>query len=286
MRYVAPARNDLPEGVFEHPGFAALAPYRDLLDGAEWPNIQVLEARLGPLRHEHTGRALRFVAQDDALLRDGLHYEARIFSEGRIATRTENWHDLLNALIWARYTALKSAVNARYVSGFPAGVDRERSRAQMAITHFDEAGVVVHVSDPARLAAWDRHDWPAFFRLAPGADRWDVSVTVFGHALLEHLLSPHQLLVGKAVVVFGGPAEQALSRAATAISNGAILNDPQELRPLPLSGIPGWFGEQTATFYQSAACFRPLRPGRCYPAPLDGTARPYDALAVCPSGSD
>lgn len=270
MRYQAPARADLSDGVFAHPGFAALSPYRDLLDGLSWPSVGALNDRLGPLRHTQTGRELRFVAQDESLLADGQHYEGRIFSNGLIATRAENWHDLLNALIWREHTALKSAVNARYVGEFPAGVARERSRAQMAITHFDEAGVLVHLNDSARLAAWDRHDWPTFFQTTPGLDQWDVTITVFGHALLEHLLSPHQLLVGKAMVILGGRPERAVTEATEAISRGLALSDPQELRPLPLSGIPGWHAGQTASFYALAPCFRPLRFGRSYPKPLDG----------------
>ncbi|AVP99040.1 DUF3025 domain-containing protein [Ahniella affigens] len=270
MRYLAPARADVLDSVFAHPGFQALSPHRSLFAGPVWPTIEQIDLQLGTIRHGQSGRTLQFVLQNEELLADGLHYEQRIFGKGQIATRPGSWHDLFNALIWREYTGLKSALNERYVADFPAGVDRERSRAQMAITHFDEAGVVVHLSDPARLSAWDRHDWPAFFRPAPETGRWDVSVTVFGHALLEHLLAPHQLLVGKALVVFGGTPEQALPLAASAISSSLVLNDPQELRPLPLSGIPGWHAGQTAAFYETAACFRPLRDGRSYPLPLDG----------------
>jgi hypothetical protein len=91
------------------------------------------------------------------------------------------------------------------------------------------------------------------------------------------------LLVGKALAVVDadgshalarpGPQEQAgccaLERVGAAIAASEVLNDPQELRPLPLSGIPGWHPASDADgFYASAACFRPLRPGRSYPAPL------------------
>ncbi|MEO6364534.1 MAG: DUF3025 domain-containing protein [Luteimonas sp.] len=51
----------------------------------------------------------------------------------------------------------------------------------------------------------------------------------------------------------------------------ALLVDPQDLRPLPLSGIPGWnLANEGQDFYREAACFRPLREGRTYPLPLNG----------------
>jgi hypothetical protein len=61
----------------------------------------------------------------------------------------------------------------------------------------------------------------------------------------------------------------AIAQVAKGIAQERALLDPQELRPLPLSGIPGWFdGAQDDRFYREAACFRPLRPGRSYPAPM------------------
>ncbi|NMW24675.1 DUF3025 domain-containing protein, partial [Rhodanobacter denitrificans] len=40
------------------------------------------------------------------------------------------------------------------------------------------------------------------------------------------------------------------------------------LRPLPLSGIPGWHPENAGeTFHRGAACYQPRRAGREYPPP-------------------
>jgi hypothetical protein len=56
---------------------------------------------------------------------------------------------------------------------------------------------------------------------------------------------------------------------AQAIGACRVLRDPLELRPLPLSGIPGWHpGNVDEAFHQAAPCYRPLRQGRTYPAPL------------------
>jgi hypothetical protein len=63
-----------------------------------------------------------------------------------------------------------------------------------------------------------------------------------------------------------GP-ELAVDRIGDAVRAGEAMNDPQELRPLPLSGIPGWHPDTCdPAFYATADCFRPLRAGRRYPA--------------------
>ena len=59
------------------------------------------------------------------------------------------------------------------------------------------------------------------------------------------------------------------SRIAEGIASGELLNDPQELRPIPLTGIPGWHPEHAADdFFTRVPCFRPKCAGRQYPSPL------------------
>jgi hypothetical protein len=266
MRFIAPARGEVDAAVFERPPLADWREFEPLLGGAEWPSVAAIDA----LRAAAPGSAgiPRFVAQTPALLSDGLHYEQRIVERAEVATRAENWHDLFNALIWLRHPALKAALNRRQVDEIAKIGTKARTRAQCALTHFDEAGVVVALTDPALLALWDAHDWHGLFWRERAA--WSdgrVEIIVFGHALLEHALWPSQLLVGKALVVAAYDA--AADRAAAAIEARALLNDPQELRPLPLSGIPGWHADNAReTFYFEAPCFRARREGRSYPPPL------------------
>ena len=275
MRYVAPDRAAVAAGTFEHPAYARVVAHRDLLAGTEWPDLDVLNEQMGVRVHPASGVPLRFVPQDPALLRDGLHYETRILERGEIATRACNWHDLINALIWIEHTALKAALNLRQARDVACTGSKGRTRGQCALTHFDEAGVLVLVRDPQLLACWDRHDWHELFwsRRASWSDAAaPIEVVVFGHALLEHLLRPHQLLVGKALVasaaVSGASLADAECQVACGISDGRLLADPQELRPLPLSGIPRWHEHNGGeAFYREAECVRALRPGRRYPAP-------------------
>lgn len=268
MRFRAPARAEVDPERFAHPVFAGYHRHLDLLTAQDWPTLSRLNEGLACVDTD-----LRFVEQDADLLADGLHYEQRIADQGRIATRSGNWHDLLNALIWIEHAPLKRALNARQVADIAQVGPRQRTRAQCALTHFDEAGVLVLLAGEVSslLAAWDRHDWQAVF--VDQAPLWkrQIELVVFGHALLEHALVPGASLVGKCLLVEVGtvPSAQRLTGIADAIAAGRTLNDPQELRPLPMLGLPGWHpraGEPA--FYQEHASFQPIRPGRLYPPPL------------------
>ncbi|WNH54781.1 DUF3025 domain-containing protein [Stenotrophomonas oahuensis] len=252
-------RAEVAAATFDHPLFAQIAEFRDLLTGPEWPSVPSLDRRLA------LGDK-RLAEQTDALLADGLHYETRI-ALGAIATRADNWHDLFNALVWARYPALKRALNAQQCRHIEGRGGHQRNRAQAALTQFDESGVVVRVMDAALLQPWDAHDWDALF--VAQADAWAdgriAIAAVFGHALMEQALLTDRLLVGKCVVVQGCDDAGAVTAVARAVQDGRVLGDPLELRPLPLMGVPGWWARQDARFYADARYFRPLREGRVYP---------------------
>jgi len=268
MRYVSPSRAQLSAAVFERSPLDAWQEYSEFLRGSEFPAVERLDAAWksrGPWR---------FARQDETLLADGLHYEQRIFRHGVIATRPDNWHDLFNALIWLRHTGLKAALNARQAAEIALMGPKQRSRAQCALTHFDEAGAIVVVRDEKLLALWDAHDWHGlFWREREAWADGRIRATVFGHAILEHALSPQILHCAKAIAVYAPDAGLSWSEieksVASVIADGLILSDPQESRPMPMSGIPGFHsGVQDETFYREAACFRPLRDGRAYRQPL------------------
>jgi hypothetical protein len=286
MRFIAPPREKVDSSVFLRPPLSEWREFSQLVETPDWPGVDALNsaADRSGLAGGAGAEKWRFVGQTPALLADGLHYERRIAERGEIATREGNWHDLLNALVWLRYPELKTALNARQVAEIAVAGPKRRTRAQCALTHFDEAGIVVLLRDPALLALWDAHDWHGlFWRECSAWSDGRIAVHVFGHALLEHALKPGQLLVGKALVVTlpqsgnvdvdsrgsFAAADQPVAALADAIRRGELLNDPQELRPLPLSGIPGWHPDNTVeSFYRDAPCFCPLRDGRRYPAPF------------------
>ncbi len=224
-----------------------------------------------------------FVAQTPQLLADGLHYEQRI-AAGGLATREGDAHDFFNALVWLRHPQLKWALNRRQCIDIESMGTKTRSRGQYAMTHFDEAGAIVWLTDDVALACWDRHDWEGLFRRHRGSWGTCVAVTVFGHALLEHTAQRDLLPMGRCIVVrvdageiaarsdehgvIAGWAENE-SQIAAAMGKNELLTDPQQLRPLPLAGIPGWHANGEADDFFDLPCFRPVRPGRVYDLPLD-----------------
>jgi hypothetical protein len=275
MRFVAPERSSATATLIDQPVFVGLTGFGDLLIEPSWPSLDRLNEVLRPLTHAVTGKLLALRAQHQ--LDDGDNYERRIFRDGIIATRAGNWHDLLNALVWKQFPSIKSALNAGQVEDMALVGLQQRTRRQCALTQFDEAGAVVLLRDASLLEHWDRHDWDGLFRV--NADAWRdgrIRLAVFGHALFEHALNPDMLLVSKTLVLLdeeGLLGEEDIDhRIAEAIAARTCLGDPQDLRPLPMSGIPGWHRAiQDANFYREQACFRPLRAGRRYPAPLQAS---------------
>jgi hypothetical protein len=266
MRYRAPARDAVEPQMFRRLPLVAWHEYAALLQDAAWPSVAALNA------HLPVGSTQHFVAQTTDVLADGMHYEQRIAERGEIATREGSWHDLLNALVWLRYPELKQALNQRQMREIAHMGSKQRSRAQYALTHFDEGGIIVLLRDPALLELWDAHDWYGLFWTQRNA--WldgTIQAELFGHALLEQALTPSQLLVGKALVFQAtGVVDmtQVRARCVDAIAGGELLHDPLELRPLPLAGAPGWRAENAREkFHRSTICYQPRRAGRAYPPP-------------------
>lgn len=250
------------------------------------PDLGQLESRREWLQLRDGIARPTFRAQTAALLADGLHYEERIATCGILATREHGVHDVFNALAWLRHPELKWALNARQVAGIAEVGPRQRTRGQYSLTHFDEAGAIVWLADEALLPAWDAHDWSALFVRERDAWGHSIALSVFGHALVEHVWDGHRMPVAKCLVVRVPSGDlaarvgeasivtrwrEAEVQVAAQIRNARLLADPQELRPLPLAGIPGWHGPLASeAFVREAPCFRPLRVGRRYPAPWSG----------------
>ena len=205
------------------------------------------------------GRApVRFVPQ--SALPDGTAYEQFIFDTGCVPTR-ENLHDFFNGLVWLHFPQTKRRLNQLQAATIAAdGVGSVRGPLRDALTLFDENGALLAAPDPLWQALVAR-DWQRLF-IDLRALWSEAQLTLFGHALLEKLVSPRKPITAH---VFRAPA--AIKNAALpevdawrvqALQPQAWMHKP--FAPLPVLGVPGWWPENGQPgFYADTQVFRPAR---------------------------
>ena len=200
-----------------------------------------------------------FVRQ--AELPPGQAYEQYIFDTGQVPTR-ENLHDFFNGLVWLQFPHTKRRLNHLQAQAIAAdGVQAVRGPLRDALTVFDENGAVLS-APPALWAALRARDWQALFvDLRP---LWrEARLVLFGHALLEKLVSPRKPMV--AHVYQASAAINSIvgldAWLAQAVQPGPSAAKP--FTPLPVLGVPGWWpANEVPGFYGDAQVFRPPRAAR------------------------
>ena len=200
---------------------------------------------------------IRFVPQ--SALPQGTAYEQFIHATGTVPTR-DNLHDFFNGLVWLRFPHTKRRLNQLQAQAIAAdGVQAVRGPLRDALTVFDENGAVLQAPE----ALWDAlraRDWQRLFiDLRP---LWgQARLVLFGHALLEKLVSPRKPMVAH---VYQAPI--AIKSIANLDAWLAQAVQPQlwaakPFAPLPVLGVPGWWPANEAPgFYADAQVFRPPRP--------------------------
>jgi hypothetical protein len=203
---------------------------------------------------------------------DGLVYECRIWENGEVETRPDNWHDFFNALVWLTFPHTKIAVSACHVEAMtPEGAARGTVRD--ALTHFDECGIVVLSAKPELLDLLRNFEWKKLFVEQRAEVKQNMRFVVFGHATYESLLKPFRGLTAKAILYDVDAswlqlplAEQLVAvdiRLAADLASGRYTR-PRDFQPLPLLGIPGVTAEsEDPAYYDDTWQFRP---GRRQPA--------------------
>lgn len=215
-----------------------------------------------------SGKRLRFVPPQA----DGLAYECRIWENGEVETRSDNWHDFFNALVWFAFPLTKNAVSARHV-GAMSGSGEPRGTVRDVLTHFDECGIAVLSDNPELLALLRDFQWRQLFVERRAEVERNMRFVVFGHATYEALLQPYRGLTAKAVLYevdrkwLQLPLEAQIAAVdkllASDFASGRFAR-PRDFQPLPLLGIPGVVPEnEDPAYYDDAWQFRP---GRRQPA--------------------
>lgn len=202
------------------------------------------------------GVPVRFVPQ--SALPEGEAYERFIFGTGQCPTR-EGLHDFFNGLCWIHFPETKKKLNQLQAAEIArAGVQNVRGPVRDALTLFDENAAFLSAPQPLWDALLDR-DWNRLFiALRP---LWpQARLVLFGHALLEKLVSPRKPIT--AHVYRAQPAIHSIAEldawVAADLSAGKLAGKP--FAPLPVLGVPGWWPEnENFSFYDDSLVFRPRR---------------------------
>lgn len=239
-----------------------LAPYRSVGEpvagavqsGAALTAVLSVEAATRGLVNA-AGYRVRFVPQSE--LPKGVAYETHIHATGDVPTR-DNLHDFFNALIWLHFPQAKARLNALQAGQIAMHGQQMRGAVRDAATLFDENAALVISADAELHADLQGFSWQRLFVTRRAA--WaDCRVLVFGHALLEKLVSPYRGITAHAWLS-SGPARPVWPDAALTEALAAAPLASRMLTPLPVLGIPGWWpANADPGFYMDTTVFRPGR---------------------------
>lgn len=244
---------------FNHPAFV---PYQALIEQLglrhTLPSLDALNALTATLGTTQAhGLPLRFFAPDGRL--SARDYETHILQTGQVPTRSDTWHDVLNALVWLRFPRFKGALNAAHGEAIARETHSLRGRRRDALTVLDESGVWVISRNPALPELLVQRDWLALFRDHRHEVETAMHCVVVGHALLEKALAPYPSITGKCLMLMSASLAPDTAEGLAVTALGAI-NTPRQLAPLPVQGLPGWDPDNThADYYANRDVFRPAR---------------------------
>jgi hypothetical protein len=237
------------------------APYTESLEAARQAVQSGASAVtvLSGLRHRSRADAApQFVGASG--VPPGEAYEAFVARTGSVPTR-DNLHDFFNGLAWLQFGEAKRRLNQLQAAEIArAGVGPVRGALRDALTLFDENGALLD-APPALWEALLARDWRRLFvELRP---LWrQARLVVFGHALLEKLVTPRKDLTAHVWRAQRRPEPKISldSWLAGELTAQRLAGKP--FTPLPVLGLPGWWpGNEDFSFYDDALVFRPAGRG-------------------------
>ena len=246
---------------YTHPLFEGHGAVCRGFDG--WPSHEQLTAHANQRQvRNQVGHAVTFALQTERLSQRA--YEQQIGKTGEVPTRSENWHDFLNACAWLNYPQTKAAINAVHCA---QPLQSMRSPASDAATVFDESGAILLGPDP-RLAQWLRdHDWQQAF--VTNRALWQQHrLFVFGHAVLEKTLCPYPGMIAKVLyqpwsAIPNTPSDKPPEGLDALVAKRWLAGEFANAAPLfalPLLGVPGVDpANEDPAYYENMQVFRPAR---------------------------
>jgi len=192
-------------------------------------------------------------------------YEPRVFLRGELQTRTENWHDFFNAMIWLGYPNTKKVLNKlHYSQASQRPMGSNRSRLENRITLFDECGALLISDRPQLLEQVRQHQWQPLFIEHREELEAHLRCIIFGHAIYEKALNPYIGLCCQCLLVDSGQLLEQVNNQQYAAVDKYLADfwaqqQPQSdipYFPLPLLGLPGYWPRQDPAFYANKRYFR------------------------------
>jgi hypothetical protein len=199
---------------------------------------------------------VRFVPQAES--QGAAAYESFIWQTKTVPTR-DNLHDFFNGLVWLHFPKVKARLNELQAAAIEvAGVSQHRGKLRDALTLFDEnAAFLIEQNTQSPLLqaiqvkawqdafVWRREDWV------------DAEVIIFGHALLEKLVTPRKAMTAHVLCPLA-PIGASISfdvQLESQLNAEYLATKPYA--PLPVMGVPGWCAEnEDEGFYEDASVFR------------------------------
>lgn len=234
----------------------------------QWPTLEQYAVEFKKRNIQSYGRKpVHPVAQAGAPERFEDLYESRIYLAGELQTRLENWHDFFNAMCWLQFPKIKSALNAlHFAASKTRTVGTNRSPLENALTLFDECGAVIVTDDDSLLEIIRQHEWQALFLDNQKLFGNHIQCYVVGHAMHEKALAPYIGMTTQSVLLKQDSdffqktyLEQleAIDQVVSGLWMNRKIEQPKDLQPFPLLGVPGWWHEeQDEAFYANEGYFR------------------------------
>lgn len=238
------------------------APWRELGEPTACQALQQQSVAEALNTITYTGKReaneVNFVPQ--SALPEGQAYEDFIFKTAQVPTR-DGLHDFFNGLCWHRFPLAKRRLNQLQAAEIETqGIRATRGPVRDALTLFDENVVLMHAPDEVWTSLQAR-DWLKLF--VDLREQWQqVHLVLFGHALLEKLVTPYKSITGHVYRVDShvNPRDEAALDAwlVQDLQPAKLATKPYE--PLPVLGVPGWWpANEDRTYYEDVNVFRPKR---------------------------
>jgi len=240
----------------------------------QWPGLADYRRQLSqrPPIESLNGKVLSIVEQAGKPADFSEQYASRIYYNGEIQTRANNWHDFFQLLTWFIFPKTKAMINSIHIPLARERINQEqnigkRSSRENMLSLFDEGGVVIISSNELLLNHIRNFEWKRLFWECRDELNRNLRCITFGHAMYEKGLQPYIGMTANAIllhtsqtVIKQTQAQQIAwidQKLAELFKEGVRYIKPKDLSPFPILGMPGWIADnEFEAFYDNKQYFR------------------------------